>query len=83
MKLNSIRKCSQHRRLQWFGNLKRMEESAFSSKCRSLKVGGSFSRGLLKKTWSEVVRSDPKERKGSKEVTKDLEFIREKPHNFL
>lgn len=83
MKLNNIMKCLQNKRLQWFDNLKRIGESALSSKYGTLKVGGSFSRGLLKKTWSEVIRSGPKGRKGSKEVAKDLEFIHEKQHSFL
>ena len=28
LKLNSVRECAQDRRLQWFGHVERMEESA-------------------------------------------------------
>ena len=42
LKLNRIRECSKVRRMQWSGHLERMEESAWSSKCRTFKVSGSF-----------------------------------------
>ena len=42
---------------------KKMEESAWSSKCRTLKVSNSFPRGRPRKTWKEVIRSALKERK--------------------
>ena len=46
-----------------FGNLERMEETAWSSKYRTFKVSRSFSRGRPRKTWDEVIRSDLKERR--------------------
>ena len=38
LKLNRMRKCLQDRRLQWFGHLARIEENAWSSKCRLVVV---------------------------------------------
>ena len=35
LKLKSMRECLQGRRVKWFCRLKRMEESAWSSKCRT------------------------------------------------
>lgn len=52
LKLNSI--CLQDRRLQWFGHLERLEESAWYSKSRIFKVGDSFPRGKLRKKCNEV-----------------------------
>ena len=37
LKLKNTRECLQDRRLHWFSHLERMEESAWSSKCRTLK----------------------------------------------
>ena len=48
-----------------------MEESALSSKWRTFKVGDSLSRGRIRKTWNEVIRSDLKERKVNKDIIKD------------
>ena len=45
LKLMSIKEYLQYRRLQWFGHLERTEETAWSSKCRTFKVSGSFARG--------------------------------------
>ena len=42
LKLNSTKKCLQDRGLQWFGHLEGMEENAWSSKCTTFKVSGSF-----------------------------------------
>ena len=47
-----------------------MEESAWSGKCRTSKVGCSFLRGLQWKTWDEVIRNDLKGRKCSKDIAK-------------
>ena len=44
-KLTSTRECLQDRRLRWFVHPERMEESAWSSKCRTFKVSGSSPRG--------------------------------------
>ena len=44
LKLKNIGECLNSRRLQWFAHLERMEESAWSSKCKSSKVSGSFSK---------------------------------------
>ena len=35
LKLKSRWECLQDRRLQWFGHLERMKESAWSSKCKT------------------------------------------------
>ena len=49
-KLKSMREYLQDRRLQWFGHLEKMDESVWSSKCRTFKVSCSFPRGRPKKT---------------------------------
>ena len=43
-KLKSIRKCLLGRVQYWVGHLERMEESSWSSKCRTFKDSGSFPR---------------------------------------
>ena len=48
-----------------------MEENAWSSKCRTFKVSGSFPRGRPRKTWNELIRIDLKERKVGKDIAKD------------
>ena len=68
---NSMKKCLQDRRLQWFGHLEGMEENAWSRTCRTFKVSGSFLKGQPTKTWNEVFRSDLKERKVRKDLPKD------------
>ena len=64
LKLKSMRKYLQDRKLHCFGHLERMEANASSSKCRTFKVSGSFPIGQPRNTWNEVSRSDLKERKG-------------------
>ena len=71
LKLKSIRECLQDKRLQWFGHLERMEESAWSSKCKTFEVSGIFPRGRPRKTWHEIVKKDPKERKVSEDIARD------------
>ena len=44
LKLKNMGECLQTRRLQWLGHLERMEGSAWSSKYRSSKASGSFSK---------------------------------------
>ena len=44
LKLKSRGECLQDTRLQWFGDLERMDDSAWSSKCRTFKVSGDFPR---------------------------------------
>ena len=60
-----------------------MEESAWSSVCRTFKVSGSFPEGRPTKTWNEVIRSDLKERKVSKDKVNERNawkcFIRNRP----
>ena len=42
-------------------NAERMEENAWSSKCRTLKVlSGSFPREKPRKTWDRVIKSNLK-----------------------
>ena len=66
-----------------FGRLERMEERAQSIKCRTFKVSGSLTRGQPRKTWNEVIRSDLKESKVSKDTARDKNgwksFMRNKP----
>ena len=45
LKLKNIREYLRDRRLQWFGHVEKMEESAWSSKRRIFKISGSFTRG--------------------------------------
>ena len=71
LKLKSMRNCLQDRRLQWFGHLERMEKSAWSIKCRTFMVSGSFSIGQPRKTWNDIIRIDRKERKVSWQIVKD------------
>ena len=88
-KLNSMRDCLLDRRLQWFGYTERMEGSAWSSKCRTFKIIGSFPRGQPRKTdenrQNEVIRSDMKIRKVSKAIDKERNasksFIRNHPNH--
>ena len=61
LKLKSMRERLQDRRLQWFGHIERIEESAWSSKCRTVYVSGGFLRGRPKEIWNEVIRSGLKE----------------------
>ena len=42
LKFKSTRECLQERRLQWFDHRDKMKESAWSSKCRTFKIWGSF-----------------------------------------
>ena len=48
-----------------------MEESAWSSECKTLKVSYSFPRGRPRKTGVEIFTRDLKERKVSWELPKD------------
>ena len=45
LKLNSMRKCLRDRGPQWFGHVARIEESASSNGCTTVKVSGSFPKG--------------------------------------
>ena len=54
LKLKSVRECLHDRRLQWFGQLERMKQSAWSCECRAFKVSDTFPRGRQGKTWNEV-----------------------------
>ena len=60
-----------------------MEESAWSSTCKTCTVSGSFPRERSRKTWSEVIRSDLKERRVTKGIAKDRNawksFVRNRP----
>ena len=58
-----MKECFQDRRLKWFVHLEGMEESA--------KVSGSLPRQQARKTWNEVIRSDVKKKKVTKDIAKD------------
>ena len=84
LKLKTTREFLQDRRLQWFGLSERMEESAWSSKCRIFKISCSFLRRRPKETWNDVIRSGLKEKKVGKYVAKDRnawKFFHKKPSN--
>ena len=46
------------RRVEYFSHLGRMEESAWSSKCRTFKVGARFFLRRPRRMWSDVIRSE-------------------------
>ena len=48
-----------------------MEESGWSSNCRTFEVTSSSPRGRPKKTWNKVIRSYLKETKVSKDIAKN------------
>ena len=48
-----------------------MEQYAWYSKNRNLKVNGCFPRVPPRKTWNDVIRRDLKERNLSKDLVKD------------
>ena len=60
---NMRRECLQNRNLAWFGHLERMEESTWSTECRTFKVSNSLPRGQSSKIWNDVIRSNLKESK--------------------
>ena len=57
LKLKKMREWLQVRRLQWFGNLERINESAWSGKWWTFKISGRFP-WHPGKTWNEVISSD-------------------------
>ena len=48
-----------------------MDESASSNKVKTFKVNGNFTRGHPSKTWNEAIRSDLKQMKVIKGLSKD------------
>lgn len=50
-------------------------ESAWSNERKMFKVGGSMSRGRPTETWGEVIRSELKEGKVSKDLSKDSSYF--------
>ena len=54
-----------------------MEENVlFDNKCRIFKIIGSFPRGKSRKTWNEIIRSDVKGTKVSKDPAKDRNVLK-------
>ena len=54
-----------------------MEENVlFDNKCRTFKIIGSFPRGKSRKTWNEIIRSDVKGTKVSKDPAKDRNVLK-------
>ena len=53
-----MREHLQDRRPSWFGHLERMEENAWSGKCGTFKVFGSFPIGGTRKTCTEIIRRE-------------------------
>lgn len=56
-------------------HLQRIVESACSNERKMFKVGGSMSRGRPTETWSEVIRSELKEGKVSRDLSKDSSYF--------
>ena len=48
----------------------------FDNKCRIFKIIGSSARGKSRKTWSEIIRSDVKGTKVSKDPVKDRNVLK-------
>ena len=54
-----------------------MEDNVlFDNKCRIFKIIGSFPRGKSRKTWNEIIRSDVKGTKVSKDPVKDRNVLK-------
>lgn len=68
---NSFRECLQDGRLQWFGQVERMEESAWCRICRTFKCSVSFPRQRPRKTLNELLTNDPKESRVNKDLGND------------
>ena len=64
--MKNTTECLQDGRLKWFGDLERMQERVWSSKCRIFKISGSLPRGLQRETWNELIRSGLKEGKSAR-----------------
>ena len=71
LSLSSIQECVQIKRLEWFGHLERMEDTAWANKCRDLQINGRTGRGRPKTTWNEVVKRDLKARGLNKDLAQD------------
>ena len=71
LNLESIGRCVQNRRLHRFGHIERMDKSFWVCRCRAFEVSDSFGRGRPKKTWEEVIKTDLRERRVSKDLTRD------------
>ena len=52
------------------------ENVLFDKKCRTFKVIGSFARGKPEKTWNEIIRSNVKGPKVSKDLAKDRNMLK-------
>ena len=73
LKWKSMRECLQDR-MQWFGHLEGMEESAWSCKCRIFKASGTFHRRRPRKTW-KIIISDLKEKSKSARTWMKTEML--------
>ena len=52
------------------------ENVLFDNKCRTFKIIGSFPREISRKTWNEIIRSDVKGTKVSKDPVKDRNVLK-------
>ena len=52
------------------------ENVLFVNKCRTFKIIGSFPREISRKTWNEIIRSDVKGTKVSKDPVKDRNVLK-------
>lgn len=57
--VSEVVKCG---RLRWYGHLERKDKDDWVSACRNFEVAGSKNRGRGRKTWSQCVSADMKER---------------------
>ena len=48
----------------------------FDNKCRTFKIIGSFPREISRKTWNEIIRSEVKGTKVSKDPVKDKNVLK-------
>ena len=57
----------QQNRMHWYGHVLQNEDSDWVKKCMEYEVDGARSRGIPKKTWTEVVQKDYQAHKLNKE----------------
>ena len=78
--LQPINVLCRHNRLRWFGHVERREDDDWLRKCTTLKVDGRRRAGRPRKTWSEVLGKDMKERGILAEWAQDRDLWRKMIH---
>ncbi len=69
--VDPIRQVLQRNRLRWFGHVERKKEDDGVKRAQNLVVDGRRPRGRPRKTWTDVVKSDMKERNMTRELAHD------------